>query len=455
MWKGNRFAEDSFENFALKAKIEVSGVPEMSGNINDGDKSDTSSWICASESPKHVILRLDKDTALGGIGIYSGSEGGEFTAPDRVRSLKVEYLSENGWTAMEKASDNNSKYAQVYYTFEEPIRTNAVRVVFDDPGEVKIREILLFGENTLSSAEKCHDVAGAQRTAEVVRLFAKGFKGGRPLLKTSLSEDNPVIDFCVSKDGKTGNVHVWLVNRGKSPVEMNIDFSKLGILDGTDVIYEKVDGGSYGEASLLKVSDDGILDMEVPEQSVGLLTMNPGQASSESIPAANAVCVRGGDFASKKQPTDRLLIGMDHGDLSSNYVTYITFDAAGTCGADRIALGVHGHAEGNGPYRYHVYCFDGETFRKMTWDDAPYLHDTESRAESVGADCFIAGEMAMGQQPGYHYLDVTDVVKNHVDGKVTFILVRELREPGDTYDKGRTVEISSPKSDNPPVLIVW
>lgn len=33
-------------------------------------------------------------------------------------------------------------------------------------------------------------------------------------------------------------------------------------------------------------------------------------------------------------------------------------------------------------------------------------------------------------------LDVTELVKRHTDGSVSFALIRELREPGDDSDKG-------------------
>ena len=112
--------------------MDVSAVPELVGKINDGDKSDDSAWICGTEGQKSIVLNLGKETALYGIGIYSGLAGGEFTAPDRVRSLRVEYLSGQDWIPAEGASDTKSKYAQVYYTFEEPVSTSSVRVVIGD-----------------------------------------------------------------------------------------------------------------------------------------------------------------------------------------------------------------------------------------------------------------------------------------------------------------------------------
>ena len=455
MWKGNRFSEDAWPDLALGAKVSVSGMPETAGCINDGDKSDSSAWICEDEGPKWVSLELAEETPLGGIGIYSGSAGGEFTAPDRVRSLKVEYLSPDGWKAVKGASDTKSRYAQVYYTFAEPVRTSAVRVTFGDTGKVKIREVLLFGEGTLSEAGKSFDVSGAQRTAEVVRLFAKGFRGSRPLLECRLSSESPDFDFCAAEDTVSGNVYVWVVNRRNAPVDLEVDMTGIGIRPATDVIYEKVDGSNYGEATLLTTSGDGKLHLTSGPQSVGLLTVDRDMTEPVVIKAGNAVCVTAGSHSSDKGSSRDLRVSMDYGDRDANSVTYISFDKSKVSGNGRIVLGVHGAADGAGPYRYHVYCFDGTVGRKVTWDDAPYLYPDEPRAESVGKDCFIAGEIAMDSTPGYHWLDVTDVVRKHCADNVSFMLVRELREPGDTYDKGRTVKISPVRSDNPPTLTIW
>ncbi len=456
MWKGNRFTEDSFRNLAIGADVDVSAVPELAGKINDGDKSDDSAWICGTEGQKSIVLNLGKETALYGIGIYSGSAGGEFTAPDRVRSLRVEYLSGQDWRPAEGASDTKSKYAQVYYTFKEPVSTSSVRVVIGDPGEVKIREILLFGENTLSGTEKSYDVSGAQRTAEVVRLFAKGFKDSRPLFECRLSAESPDFDFLASADTLTGNIYVWIVNRKKASLDLKVDMRETGVAPGTDVIYEQVDACHYGEADVLRISSDGLLHLTAGAQSVGLLTVHSSMADPVRLPAAKAVCVRGGAFSGKVQKGGSLRVGMDYSDRSSDHVTYVSFDMKDVYDAGRIVFGVHGRADGDRPYRYHVYCFEGGTASGLKWDGAPYLDADESRALSVGTDCFIAGEIAMDSYPDYHYLDVTDVVRNHAgSGKVTFMLVRELREPGDTYDDGRNAEISPVKSSEPPILLIW
>ena len=53
-----------------------------------------------------------------------------------------------------------------------------------DKGSIKVREIKLFDSESVKDIPSSYDISGIQRTGEVVRLFAKGFKNERPLLST-------------------------------------------------------------------------------------------------------------------------------------------------------------------------------------------------------------------------------------------------------------------------------
>ena len=444
-FKGLRFAEDSFENLALGAKVKISSGRGAS-LITDGDKS--TAWETSERGGQTIELNLAKNSTVGGICIYSGSEGGEFTAPDRMRSFKVELQTADGWK--EVASEKNNKYAQVFYTVEPAVAASAVRISIDDATSAKVREVKVFGEGTLSSATESYDVGGAQRTAEVVRLFAKGFKGGRPLLKVSSDTDgDQEFDFVACENPADGTRYVWLVQRNLFDYDGTIDLGALGVKND-NIVCETVSADSYGEAKILR-AENGVLKIKVPAQSVNLLTISASQSKVRTVKSKAAASVRGGvNGAEKKSPS----VQLDSRTLEDNSVYYTSFDLskADAANAGRILLGVYGGTQDGKSMRVHAYGF-GEKLdtSDLDWSNAPHLDRGESRILSGDKGVFVAGEPAFSED-GWHWLDVTEAVKKHGSDAVTFAVARELREPGDDYDKGRKVMIST---KHKPVLKIW
>lgn len=443
MWKESRFAEDAFENLALGAAVRTSDgkAPEK---ITDGNKS--TAWTCETPGPKTVEVSFRHPVEIGGLVIYTGSEGGEFTAPDRSRSFLTELLTSDGWKKV--GEEKICNYAQVYCTVEPAVRASAVRYTIRDDFPAKVREIKAFGPGTLSAAPRSYDVSGAHRAAEVVRLFAKGFKEERPLLKAERSFESSDIDMVASCDPSTGMRYIWAVNRRTRPVESRIDLSGLGVKDSDPIVVETVSGGSYGEASVAASDSKGILPLMLAPQSVNLVSIAPSGRKAVSVSASTCASVRGGG---RKAVTRNPEIEMDSRTLDGNSVAYVSFNLPDVSGASRILLGIGAKAVGTDKYRFHVYGFDGLTpARGLKWSSAPHLSATESLATEVGAGVYVAGQIAARGESGMHWLDVTDLVRKHCSGAVTFELVRELREPGDDYDKGNKVIIESK-----PVLKIW
>lgn len=443
-FKGRRFAEDAWENLALGSRVRASSG-EGASSITDGDKS--TGWSTGESGVQTVEIRLPKTCKTGGICIYSGSEGGEFTAPDRIRSFSVELLTADGWKTV--ASEKANRYAQVFYTLEPALEAQAVRIKVTDGNGAKIREVKLFPEGSLSSAVESYDVGGAQRTAEVVRLFAKGFKDQRPLLKVESDSEDPDLDLVACENPSDGSRYLWIVQRGTFDYDGTLDLSGIGVRDDC-IVCERVSADSYGEATILKASN-GILRMKVPAQSVNLITVIPSKTQERTLKAKTVACVKGGKKADRK----KCQISLDSREFAANAVTYASFDLSGVDidKSERILLGIYGNCEGDRPFRFHAYGF-GESLdaKNLRWDNAPHLDRGEARVLSADKGVFIAGEPAFTSQEGWHWLDVTQAVRRHCSKSVTFAFARELREPGDDYDKGRCAEISS---RNKPVLKIW
>ncbi len=462
IWKGKRFFEDSYDNLALGKPVRTiaSDVGYKAAFVTDGDKSNASSWAYTSEEPKYLEIDLEKEVEMGGMVIYTGSAGGVFTAPDRIRSIRVESWDVSTWKPIPETVEKDSRYAQLFYTFEEPVKGSKIRIIIDDPGKVMIREVKVFGPNTLSCAPESYDISGAQRTAEVVRLFAKGFKDERPLLKCDVSVKDADLDICSSIDTISGNIYVWLVQRNPMDYQLDIDLTDLGISPGTPIVYEEVGKNKYGEAVVLESSENGTLNLTLPKQSVGLLTICPKPTAMKNFAADYTALVKAGTETTKVFGSSSLAIELDALTEENNQVSYIHFSpqVSDLQQSQRIILGIHGHCKQDTiPYRFHVYYLNSSNWTEgnLSWKNAPCLNSYSSLTERVGNECFMAGELTMDRNPAYHYLDVTDVVKKHPSDNMTFMLIREGREPGDDYDKGRVISISNHTSTHAPVLKIW
>lgn len=103
--------------------------------------------------------------------------------------------------------------------------------------------------------------------------------------------------------------------------------------------------------------------------------------------------------------------------------------------ASRILLRLHGASNGDRPFRFHVYG-SGLPLGKRPTAERLELDPARPGVRNAGNSWFVAGETALTQEQGERMLDVTELVKRHTDGFITFALLRELREPGDDYDKG-------------------
>lgn len=75
-------------------------------------------------------------------------------------------------------------------------------------------------------------MAGLHRTAEVVRLFATGFKDERPLLKTTSNLNNARFDHYTSFDEKSGNYYKWLVQRDGFDYKLKINLADVNVGEG-------------------------------------------------------------------------------------------------------------------------------------------------------------------------------------------------------------------------------
>jgi hypothetical protein len=465
IWQGQRIVEDAYQNLALNKSVKTSSSATLAKLVTDGNKTDASAWQSGNgnETEKWIEIDLGSQQELGSAVVYTGSADGVYTSPDRVKNFKLQYLKNNVWTDIPGALEKDSKYTQIFTTFKQAVNTTKVRFWSNDKGNLKVREIKLFAKGDGPSLQADFNVSGIQRTGEVVRLFAKGFKDERNLIETKSSVSDSDLDTYTSFDEATGNYYVWLVQRGMSDYQLSVDLSSLKMAEGTLITAETVNEKNYGEVTdLINVQSNGKFNFTLAPQSVVLLTIpSTVKPVAFSLKAKDDVTVKGGKNAALNFGNDKqLTVQLDAADPSKNQVTYVQFDVNEYKVSEikRAIFAISGHVEGNNPYRLHVYAIPqkkGWDQKKVTWNNALFLDSKEALIKNVGTAAFVAGEIAFDQKEKYHYLDVTEIIKKHGDDALTFVLVRETRQLGDDEDKNRKVVISASESGVAPKLQIW
>ncbi|MEO6915427.1 MAG: discoidin domain-containing protein [Chitinophagaceae bacterium] len=452
-WQGKRIVEDAYINLAKNKLTKTSGNTAgwPSKNVTDENKSDDSAWrSLVTDAPKWIEIDLGGMQTLGSAVIYTGSAGGEYTAPDRVKNFSLQYFTNDQWKDIPGCTEKGNKYAQVFDIFTEAVTTAKLRFISSDPGMIKVREIKVFAKGDGPGPEQNnYDISGIQRTGEVVRLFAKGFKDERPLFQTEISVTDENFDVLSSYDSVTTNYYFWLVQRGQNNDKITLDLSGLKIPAGAVASIETVGPAFYGEVtSLINVSAKGRLEFILHPQSVALLTISGNSSGRKMIAPVSQAYVSAGKNAGQRLGNNKkLLVSLDASKPENNHVTFIRWDVEkeNLQNARKIIFHVKGRFEkGTTPFRLHVYAILGANWTNdLTWNTAPQLDSKEALIKDVGQKAFVAGEIAFTGMETDHMLDVTDLLKKHADKNTTFVLVRETRQLGDDEDKGRRVIISA------------
>ena len=295
--------EDAYTNVALGKKVMdlTSSRPVAVKVVTDGNKADASMWVSqATDSEKCLEINLGKSTSLGGAVVYTGSAYGVYTAPDRVKKFRLQYWDGTEWADIKETVEKDARYAQSFFLFDAPVTTSKVRFVAMDKGSIKVREIKLFDAESVKEIPSSFDISGIQRTGEVVRLFAKGFKEERPLLNTVKSVADNDVDAITSFNPEEMRYYVWLVQRKLSSNHLTLDLKSLNLPVGTKVIAEEVSANAYGEVVWIKeTSEEGQLSFELPAQSVMLLTIPICSNATKTLVATADATVKAGANSEK------------------------------------------------------------------------------------------------------------------------------------------------------------
>lgn len=120
IWQGKRIVEDAYNNVALGKKVIdlTSSHPAQVKVITDGNKTDASMWTSVNTDEKKCLeIDLGKSYSLGAAVVYTGSEYGVYTGPDRVKNFRLQYWEGTGWKDIEETIESNARYTQSFFLF--------------------------------------------------------------------------------------------------------------------------------------------------------------------------------------------------------------------------------------------------------------------------------------------------------------------------------------------------
>lgn len=122
-------------------------------------------WTSVNTDEKKCLeIDLGKSYSLGAAVVYTGSEYGVYTGPDRVKNFRLQYWEGTGWKDIEETIESNARYTQSFFLFKTPVTSSRIRFIATDKGSIKVREIKLFDEESVKNIPESYDISGIQRT---------------------------------------------------------------------------------------------------------------------------------------------------------------------------------------------------------------------------------------------------------------------------------------------------
>jgi len=302
------------------------------------------------------------------------------------------------------------------------------------------------------------DITGATRSASVVRLAAKAFKGERPRLGTGGSAVS-TYDVGTSFDAESGNYYLMGINRHATQGhDLTLDLSGWDVRPGTIISIEEVSTKHQGEVTrMVTVPQSKVITLsQQPSQSVWLVTAPSGAPQAQLVlGATDDARVRNNAAAQNFGGDTRAMVGRSAASNVFDAATFIQFNTGAVDADDvtRAILQVTGRSTTEtggdpGSVLFHVYALAGDNWDESTinWNNAPNLAGaTDAKLTGVGSTAFPVGHLTFDNAINEWGVDLTDFLRQHPglfdDGALSFALVREERFTNDVDAADSFVEL--------------
>ena len=353
-----------------------------------------------------------------------------------------------------------AKGASAMYAFKF---SQTMWVPRQDPGEpTQTEQPQKTGFHYVSDAG-VKDITGATRSASVVRLAAKAFKGERPRLATGGSAVS-TYDVGTSFDAESGNYYLMGINRHTTEGhDLTLDLTGWDVQPGTVISIEEVSTKHQGEVTrMVTVPQSKVITLaQQPSQSVWLVTAPSGAPQEQLVlHASDDAPVRNSAASQNFGGDTRAMVGRSASSTLYDAATFLQFDT-GTADADdvsRAILQVTGRSTTEsggdpGSILFHVYALAGDNWDESTinWNNAPNLAGAvDAKLTGVGTSAFPVGHLTFDNAINEWGVDLTDFLRAHPelleDGALSFALIREERFANDADPSLSFVELWTKES---------
>ena len=295
--------------------------------------------------------------------------------------------------------------------------------------------------------ESDSEVGNASKNAGVLGMFAEGFANAQDLLRTDVTKKDLHYQAYTTYNPVNQRYYIWSVQANEE-VDYNLkfDLSTLDILPGAQAIVKEVSAGRFGEITHnVPIGTDKTISFTQPRASVCMISFPAKSvlkvASYSSISDAT---VRQGNFSSANFGNQPTLQVARNSDSNNNFISFIKFkvDKSKKDNCNKASLRVYGQRlsehEYNDPFVVRVYGLVNDQWNEMelTAKNAPAVNHNVSAVRNgiISVESPPTGHMSFTKKSDFSEIDVTYFLKDHKDDVVTFLLIRELRWPGENTD---------------------
>ena len=291
------------------------------------------------------------------------------------------------------------------------------------------------------------DIGYVSKNAELLRLFAEGFANEQDLLETNIRCGDMHYQAYTSYNAESETYYLWTVQvNEQTDYTVELDLSGLDVALGAPVVIKEASAAKFGEV---------VFNGPLPESRKITMTQTRTSVWQISVAKAREAAVRNyravadatakqGKCASENFGQSPTLQVQRHSSSDGNRVSFVRFatDGVPKSSIHRAFLRLHGRRiteyAFDDSYTFRVYGLADDTWQELdlTAENAPGICRSVSatRRGAVTLASPPVGHMSFTNQGGFSEIDVTNFVREHTDNELTFLLIRELKWPGEDTD---------------------
>lgn len=290
------------------------------------------------------------------------------------------------------------------------------------------------------------EVGYASKNAEILRLFAEGFAGSQDLLETNIGCGDMHYQAYTTYNADRDTYYLWTVQvNEQADYTVELDLSDLDVKAGAPVSIREISAAKFGEVVYNgRLPDSRKITVTQPRASAWLVSVPKNRkVTVRNYPAVADATVKQGTSSKENAGSSPVLQVRRHSNSDMNRISYLKFIVDGEQqDIERAYLRLHGKRVSeyafDNPFTFRVYGLADDSWQELqlTADNAPAICRTVSATKrgAITLSSPPVGHLSFTDRGVFSEIDVTNFVREHADKELTFLLIRELKWPGEDTD---------------------